>query len=132
MKPMYPAVAMGSQGINPNNDNRHNKVEPTNQSGGPSTRTRKSIPPKSRGGVGQHGQRRTQGSMGGRSKPTASNPAGRGGKPGSFDPHKNNRNAGGGVAARTEHRGMPRNFGTSGKTGVVNDYANANPKPTAG
>lgn len=134
MKPMYPIVPVASQGVNQSNDARHNKVDP-NSGGGPTQRTRRMVPSAKRGGFGQHGQARQADAANSHRGPTragASNPAGRGGTPGSFRPHAANPRGGGGVAARTEHRGMQRQFGQSGKTGVVNQYRNANPKPGAG
>lgn len=125
---MFPVVSVGSQGLNPGNDSRHNKVG-GNQGGSPSTRTRKSIPNNQRGGHGQQGQRRTQGSMSGRPKPTAGNPASRGGTPGSMHPHRNNPNKGGGVQVRPG-RDMQRQFGNPGQAGLPS--AATNPKPGRG
>jgi hypothetical protein len=132
MKPMYPVVAMSSQGANPGNDSRHNKVEPTNRSGGPSTRTRRMIPPGNRGGTGHQGRDRTHVKVRmGQGRATASNPATRGGRVGSETADTNNPNRGGGVQVRPG-RDMQRQFGQDGKAGVVNQYPHARPQAGAG
>lgn len=129
MKPLYaPTVIAGSQSGIPGNDSRHNKVEPTNKSGGPSIRTRRMIPPANRGGTGHQGRDRThvKARMGG-GRSTASNPAGRAGAVGSETADTRNPNAGGGV--QTRRLNVQRQFGKSGKDGVVNDYAHSKPGP---
>src|SRR5882757_4752963 len=129
-KPFYPVVTMHSQGI-AGNDDKHNKRD-ANSGGGPAMRNRKRVPVASRGGHGHSGQQHTGGSMSGSPKPTASNPAGRGSVPNSFHPDRNNPNKGGGVQVDPRHRGMQRQFGTSGQQGAVADYPHSNPKPGAG
>lgn len=130
MKPMYPVVTVGSQSI-PGNDSRHNKVESTNKSGGPSVRTRRMIPPSKRGGSGHSGQRVVNRASMGRGRQASGNPADRAGRVGSDTPDTRNPNGGGGVQTRPG-REMPRQFGKDGKEGVVNDYRHARPKPGAG
>lgn len=138
MQPMYPAVEARSQGINPGNDSRHNKVEPTNRSGGPSTRTRRMIPPKNRGGFSQHGQARhdeAANSHRGATRGSSSNPAGRGSRPVNFTPHT--RVPGHGGSPQGPGRGSVSpsrrgGFTAFGKDKVPNDYGHARPKLKAG
>lgn len=131
MHPMFPVVPMASQGVNPGNDSRHNKVEPTNRSGGPGLRNRKKVPPAVRGGFSQHGQARTdqaRNSPHGKSRGSSGIPASRGGTPVHFRPESRVPGHGG----SPQHRGgagSGANFGQDGKAGVVNQYPNANPGP---
>ena len=127
-KTMYPVVTAGSHRIE-GNDARHNKPD-LNSGGGPTQRTRKMIPPAKRGGFGHHGHQHTAGSMSGTAKPTAGNPASRGGTPHSFHPEARNPNAGGAVQVKPG-RNMPRQFGTHGQAGVPS-YPHAQPQPSAG
>lgn len=134
VKPMYPAVDLQSTGINASNDSRHAKVEPTNRSGGPSTRTRRMIPPKNRGGFGQHGQRRAADAANSHRGPTrgsSGNPAGRGGTPVNMRPHTRVPGHGGapqGPGRGNVDFGRRGGFSQSGKSGVPNQYPNANPQ----
>ena len=135
MKPRYPVVAAQSTGDAPmsipGNDSKHNFPDP-NGGGGP-RHTPSSIPPKHRGGFGQHGQKRTTtASMrGGRSG--SGNPASRGGSPVHMRPDTRVPGHGG----SPQHRGGADQhtrgaaFGGHGNQDV-SDYGHANPAPGVG
>jgi hypothetical protein len=120
----------------PGNDSRHNQVD-FNRGGGPTTRTRRKVPPANRGGFGQHGQAPTsqaRASMGG-GRGSAGNPASRGNvRPAgrqSFPSEVRNPNQGGGPQVRSNmdavrHRG---GFGNTGQRGVPTVATNPKPGP---
>jgi hypothetical protein len=119
----------------PGNDDRHDRPD-FNRGGGPTTRTRKKVAPKDRGGFGQHGQRRfVKAGMGG-GRGSSGNPADRGsvrpvGRQ-SFPSETRNPNGGGGPQVR-DSMGTVANrggFGHSGQQGVPG--VRTNPQPGAG
>jgi len=130
-----PLVIAHSQGL-PGNDSKHNKTD-LNRGGGPAFRNRKKVPPKHKGGFGQHGQQRfVKAPMGG-GRGSSGNPARRGAVPGeargaSFTPEQRVPGHGGSVQTRSNipppaNRG---GFGHSGQQGVPG--VRTNPQPDAG
>ncbi len=135
----WPAMSM-PKGAKIDNDGSHNFTD-LNSGGGPAApvvRNAKAIPNAHRGGPYQSGQKQYSRTNihGGRG--SSGNPANRGSVPPvghqSFPSETRVPGHGGSPQQRTNlppvtGRGS---FGNSGKTGVVNQYANANPKPGAG
>lgn len=136
MKPRYPVVATQSSGDAPmsipGNDSKHNFTDP-NGGGGPRHIPNR-IPPKQRGGFGQHGQKRTASAPMGGGRSGSGNPASRGGasirsmRPDTRVPgHGGSPQHRGGADQRT--RGAA--FGGQGNEGA-SDYPHSNPSPGTG
>jgi len=140
MKPRYPTVSVQSSGDNPmsipGNDSKHNFPDP-NGGGGPRHQPNR-IPPKQRGGFGQHGQKRTASAPMGGGRSGSGNPASRGGFPGearggAMKPEARISGHGGSPQHRgsIDQRSRGGAFGGQQNDGL-SDYPNSNPAPGAG
>lgn len=110
--PFRPALAPD----NPNNDSRHDNVDP-NQGGSPLGGARKKVPPAQRGGFGHQGQRVVSRAPMGGGRSGSGNPASRGGSSiGSMSPQA--RIPGHGGSPQKGNLQVPRQFGKPGQAGV--------------
>jgi hypothetical protein len=134
----FPGGPKGAM-INPSNDNRHNQVD-LNRGGSPRPDFVKRIPPASRGGFGQNGQRVAVRAPMPAGRGGTGNPASRGGAAiGSMSPDRRVPGHGGSPQHGDRMQAKPRGGGfgvpptqNAHAPGNVRDYAPSNPAPSAG
>lgn len=139
MAAKWPAMRFPT-GSRVDNDASHAFTDP-NKGGGPAApvvRNFKPVPPAHRGGPFQSGQRQYSNTSIRGTRGSAGNPASRGNLTpvGRQSTPSETRVPGHGGSPQTRSNIPPPSnrggFGHSGKTGAVNQYANANPKPGTG
>lgn len=115
------------------NDDRHNLTD-DNGGGSPTLASRKTVSDAHRGGPYQSGQRQYATTSISGTRGSSGNPASRGSLPpvGRQSTPSETRVPGHGGSPTVRPMTVKRQFGSNGKVGVVNDYANANPQPGAG